>query len=200
MCLPHWTLITGNLTLLKRKELFKFCNWSYCLETRRCKIDGCEKLNVENDIFEPDWLQHSTPYKNGKPDSCHRYEIFHSAKRQYTCDIDVFNRSSIVYCGNGSMIFRTNEVSIVNQVICLFCLHLGMPFNRILILILSLIWLARKIFGKLQWLELGVILEDWYSFQSWDTYRIGERRIIMQKLYRFFHNINTEQHDMAVIL
>lgn len=84
---------------------------------KRCKIDGCDG-EVADVIFNPDWLQYSTPYSShGKPILCDRYERIDDNNQNQLCDVNSFNRSKIVNCANEELIFRTDEVSIVNKVL-----------------------------------------------------------------------------------
>lgn len=83
---------------------------------KRCAIPECDRL--DNVIFNADWLKYSVPFQNGKPNSCHRFDtIWNVDVNETKCNTDTFNRSSISNCANGTMIFRTNDVSILNQVL-----------------------------------------------------------------------------------
>ncbi|XP_031619953.1 solute carrier family 22 member 6-like [Contarinia nasturtii] len=93
----------------------KFQIYNYLM----CKISECDQS--EKLTFQPDWLLCSTPFKNGHPDSCHRYgTVYDKDPNGSSCDVNSFNRSIITNCANGSMIFSTDELSIVNE-FNLFC-------------------------------------------------------------------------------
>lgn len=90
-----------------------------CPNNYRCAIPECESVNnVNNVMFNPDWLKYSVPFhENDRPDSCHRFEMAHTESvGGNSCRVDSFNRSAISHCGNGPKIFRTDEVSIVTKV------------------------------------------------------------------------------------
>lgn len=67
--------------------------------------------------FNPDWLEYTVPFKNGKPDKCYRFDVVQNKDdSKNECNIDSFNRSSFSYCANDAMVYRTNDVSIVKEV------------------------------------------------------------------------------------
>lgn len=69
-------------------------------------------------MFKPNWLEYSTPFKNGRPSSCQRFESIHNSttSSDLSCEIGSFNRSLVSNCVEGPMLFRTDELSIVNEV------------------------------------------------------------------------------------
>lgn len=82
----------------------------------RCQIPECD--DVQHPQFEVEWMQNAIPFKNSKLMKCHRYEpmkLVNASDQQY-CEKDVFNQSSIVRCDQNGLIYKTDEVSIVNSV------------------------------------------------------------------------------------
>lgn len=68
-------------------------------------------------IFKTEWINYAVPFKNDQPDSCHRFDMVHDEIiDSNVCSVNSFNRSSISYCGDGPKIYRTDDVSIVNEV------------------------------------------------------------------------------------
>lgn len=95
-------------------RIFHFCN--------RCAIVDCD--NNKNITFNPAWLENSVPFENGLPENCHRFERISDIKETRQCDMESFNRSAVLNCDNGPMVFRTDELSIVNEV------HKSISFNE----------------------------------------------------------------------
>ena len=82
--------------------------------------------------FKPDWLPNAVPFQNNNPEKCYRYErlphndsaISYSQGHNHFndrnviafCEAIFFNRSSRVYCKDDGFIFKSEEISIVNEV------------------------------------------------------------------------------------
>lgn len=73
--------------------------------------------------YEPDWLQFAVPFENAKPTKCQRFGL-HAQPRPITptrannasCAANLFNRTNIVDCELNGFVYKTDEVSIVNEV------------------------------------------------------------------------------------
>lgn len=63
-------------------------------------------------------MKNTIPFENGQPKSCHRFEgmISLSSDTGKCDDMETFNRSSVTNCGDAPMVFRTDELSIANEV------------------------------------------------------------------------------------
>lgn len=97
---------------------------------QRCFIPECD--NIENYSYMTDWLQNVIPFDHGKPSKCLRYAEIptvetNSSQRisqndKYiqdgfpTCKETKFNRSKIIKCDDEGLIYRTNELTVVNEV------------------------------------------------------------------------------------
>lgn len=67
--------------------------------------------------FNPDWLEYSVPFKNGKPEKCYRFDVVQNVNAsENECNIYSFNRSAFSYCAKDVMVYRTDDVSIVKEV------------------------------------------------------------------------------------
>lgn len=85
----------------------------YC----RCHIPYCEISNQT--VFEPHWLSNAIPYTNGKPEKCSRYKFIGNSLYFYPsdyCKKDLFNQSIVENCGNDGFVFKSDEISIQNEV------------------------------------------------------------------------------------
>lgn len=99
-----------------------------------CHITECEPLNV--DTFEPNWLPNALPYQNGKPSKCQRFEYVqplmpnsstpatsyepHKNQNKFNdecvCPAIRFNRTNTLRCVDNQFVYKTNELTIVNEV------------------------------------------------------------------------------------
>lgn len=93
-----------------------------------CHIAECDTLNTET--FEPSWLPHAVPYQYGSPSKCMRYEYVeqwppNSATNSdhdtigddhEVCPADRFNRSYTFRCEDNRFVYKTAELTIVNEV------------------------------------------------------------------------------------
>lgn len=78
----------------------------YC----RCLISECEPINSNE--FDPDWLEHAIPFKDGHPDQCTRYQFIGSVDSK--CAEEDFNRSQILACDG--YIMKNNEQRLLSHV------------------------------------------------------------------------------------
>lgn len=84
---------------------------------RRCQIPECEIVSSTD--FNPYWLENAVPFEDSKPVRCMRYSPILNSKvypELNSCEAYAFNRSAVVECLDGEFIFRTDEISIVNEV------------------------------------------------------------------------------------
>lgn len=79
----------------------------------RCKISECDA--GDKLLFQPDWLKYAIPFKDGNPENCRRYEINENVT-SIMCDAHSFNHSNIRNCAYDTLIYHTDEVSIINEV------------------------------------------------------------------------------------
>lgn len=83
--------------------------------------------------YHTDWIENVIPFSNSKPAKCHRYEKpfqnadvnvqdfyrtdqHKDANNLQFCTKDSFNKSSIVRCDHEGLVYKSNELSIVNAV------------------------------------------------------------------------------------
>lgn len=88
------------------------CGYSF-----RCNIPHCD--DEHNPQYETNWLPDVIPYKNDIPMKCHQYEPIisdNSSVNQQYCARESFSNSSIIRCDQNGLVYKTNEVSIVNEV------------------------------------------------------------------------------------
>lgn len=84
---------------------------------KRCRIPECDgKENVV--VYKPNWLNNAIPFNNnGEPETCSRFASKHLYNEsEYFCHANAFDRSEIMGCENGEMVYKTDEISIVNEV------------------------------------------------------------------------------------
>lgn len=98
---------------------------SLVLAPFRCRIPECDiAARVE---YNPHWLEYAVPFKQSRPVKCYRYQSItpHAEQHnsliltddQQSCDVNSFNRSAIRGCSEDGFVYRTDEISIVNEVI-----------------------------------------------------------------------------------
>lgn len=100
----------------------------------RCYIPECD--NIDSPVYATHWLSNSIPFEHSKPSKCHRYEFTgyldtHSNADSHsnrTVDVhtldsnqicikeESFNKSRIIRCDNDGFVYRTDEISIANEV------------------------------------------------------------------------------------
>lgn len=80
----------------------------------RCIIPECEPSN--SDVFEPDWMKHAIPYKNGQLDPCNHYKFIASGNNtnNSTCSAHNFNKTLIIPCRN--FVFKNHGEHVVDKV------------------------------------------------------------------------------------
>lgn len=82
---------------------------------------------MNNFEFDTHWLKNVIPIANSVPANCHRYEridINASISNVYTrinsdediCPREQFNRSRVIRCDQDGLFYRTNKISIVQEV------------------------------------------------------------------------------------
>lgn len=96
---------------------------------KRCFIPECD--NIENYSYATQWLQNAIPFDHGKPSKCHRFAEMpvdsnisqriswgdkYTEDSPQTCKETQFNRSKIIACADDGLIYRTNELTVVNEV------------------------------------------------------------------------------------
>lgn len=86
----------------------------------RCRIPKCDDINSPN--YNADWLGNVVPMHT-KLSKCYRYEKWPSSNDQrYSypqndfCAKDAYNRSSLIRCDRDGFVYKTDEVSILNEV------------------------------------------------------------------------------------
>lgn len=96
----------------------------------RCYIPECD--DIEYSQYDTEWLKNAVPFMQSKPSKCYRYEsttnteiipshITNSDRQtnivnQFCAKEESFNKSHIVRCNQDGLIFRTDEISIANEV------------------------------------------------------------------------------------
>lgn len=84
-----------------------------------CEIENCDGNNRSNE-FKPNWLSAAIPFEKDEPVKCLKYEQLYQLSEIVNSTIDEcsildnFNRTRVVKCD--SFIYRTNEVTILNEV------------------------------------------------------------------------------------
>jgi hypothetical protein len=123
-----WT--TGKcLKQLSGMKMFNEFEYRFMWCDCRCIIPECDNLNHPE--YNADWIGNAIPITNSKPSKCYRYESlspepsygtklyfdhFGKANDNQFCSKDLFNQSNIVKCNEGGLVYKTNEISIVNEV------------------------------------------------------------------------------------
>lgn len=134
---------------LHRISIFNFFKYYF-----RCHINGCDNIDRIN-AFEPNWLVHSVPYKNGRPANCLKFtRIFSNSSIFDNCTIDAFDRSKIDAC-DGEYVYKTNDVTILNEVniliITKFTFNVRIYDWLLKFIASSLIFIVGKMNGNLLW-------------------------------------------------
>lgn len=96
----------------------------------RCVIPECD--NEEHPRYEVDWVDNIIPSTESKRSKCHRYQQYpvNSSQNFYNYDQVIFDESrvefcnkphstasKIVRCDQDGLVYKTDELSIVNEVI-----------------------------------------------------------------------------------
>lgn len=83
-----------SLSTLKRLKVKVFLQ----IKKYRCIIPECEPIH--SNVFQPDWIKHAIPYKNGHLDPCHRYKFIADGNNtnNATCNAHNFNKTLIISC------------------------------------------------------------------------------------------------------
>lgn len=140
------------LFVSKILNLISDINISVCLpdiSTLRCVIPECD--NEEHPRYEVDWVDNVIPSTNSKRSKCHRYQQYpvNSSQNFYNYDQVIFDESrvefcnklhsaesQIVRCDQDGLVYKTDEVSIVNEVMQL----LNMEAVLILTNLFTFLW------------------------------------------------------------
>lgn len=79
----------------------------------RCFIPECEPIG--SGAFDPDWLNATIPYIDGRPQPCYRYEYVPPLEMNIAaCSAENFNQSNVVRCN--SFIIRNNQETLASHV------------------------------------------------------------------------------------
>lgn len=83
-----------------------FIHCIFFLSTFRCGIPECDPVNPAEQIYEPNWLQFTTPYKGDmeRPQKCQRYAALTGSKlvngMQSRCEASYFDKNKTEHCSN----------------------------------------------------------------------------------------------------
>lgn len=147
---------------------------SYCI-CSSCNIAECESAT-----YAPDWLPNAIPHNRGIPAKCLRYEYTPTANNSIvdiddhgTCAEDQFDRTKIYQCDVDQLVYKTDEVSIVNEVNSIAFIFTSKSMITHPLNVFSFIWIATRTIGNWQWWERWIILVVSYSRRSWVCYPIA---------------------------
>lgn len=98
-----------------------------------CFIPECEAIDTKT--YEPSWLPNAIRYTDkGKPLECNRYDRYKKPTIHLfpeICPADYFNQSNEIECNE--FIYKTGEVSIMNDVSAYFCIFSKVCFVLLVI-------------------------------------------------------------------
>jgi hypothetical protein len=129
--------------LLLKKELAPWNGFEdyRCIIILNCGVNDCRcripECDVDEAIYEPEWLRDAVPYADGKPNSCERYLSRNTSSpaggsptnNETVCLPDIFVNTTTVKCRD--WVFDTEEWTIANEVSLLLQ---NAPQNLLLVL------------------------------------------------------------------
>lgn len=83
----------------------------------RCVIPECDAIDPNKQIYEPEWLRFTTPYReeSERPMKCQRYDVSASSVYGSQCAPNKFDRNKTVWC-HGNWVFEDTEKTIGTEV------------------------------------------------------------------------------------